>query len=107
MESHAPNLTARPPILISELKDLMLGVRDLEYDAVNGLLFVAMSDMSVLSRLDKTITNSTTWAHSDKTRETILSIGSLVCFAKKDSQNLEFVKLWRKPFTKQVIFYRR
>jgi len=45
------------PVKIAELDDLQLGGRDFELDLDRGLLFVAMSEMNIASRLDSYITN--------------------------------------------------
>ena len=45
------------PVKIAELNDLQLGGRDFELSLSKGLLFVAMSEMKITSRLDSYITN--------------------------------------------------
>lgn len=45
------------PIKITELADLNLGGRDFVYVREDNLLFVAMSDMNITSRIDAYLTN--------------------------------------------------
>ena len=45
------------PIKVCELPDLQLGGRDFEISWSLGLMFVAMSEMKIASRLDSYITN--------------------------------------------------
>jgi hypothetical protein len=45
------------PIKVAELGDLNLGGRDFIYLPEERLLFVAMSDMNITSRLDAYLTN--------------------------------------------------
>ena len=45
------------PIKITELHDLNLGGRDFVYVRDENLMFVAMSDMNITSRLDAYLTN--------------------------------------------------
>jgi len=46
-------------VKVAELTDLALGAREFCYVESRGLLFVAMSEMNIGSRLDSYITNFT------------------------------------------------
>lgn len=45
------------PIKVAQINDLPLGGRDFELVLEKGLLFVAMSEMNIGTRLDSYITN--------------------------------------------------
>jgi hypothetical protein len=45
------------PVKIAQLNDLQLGGRDFELVLDRGLLFIAMSEMKITTRLDSYITN--------------------------------------------------
>lgn len=45
------------PVKVTELSDLNLGGRDFIYLRDKGVMFVAMSDMNITSRIDAYLTN--------------------------------------------------
>ena len=65
IDQQVPESVAFQPVKVSQLQELQLGVRDFKLVPEKGLLFVAMSEMNIGSRLDSYITNvSILWKHS-------------------------------------------
>lgn len=57
LDTQLPESVVNTPVKITELSDLNLGGRDFIYLKEEKLLFVAMSDMNITSRLDAYLTN--------------------------------------------------
>ena len=57
LDSHMPESVTFQPVKIAEISNLNLGARDFIYVEDRGLLFVAMSEMNITSRMDSYITN--------------------------------------------------
>lgn len=57
LDTQLPESVVNTPVKIAELGDLNLGGRDFLYVREEKLLFVAMSDMNITSRLDAYLTN--------------------------------------------------
>lgn len=57
MDKHVPESVVYQPIKVTQIDDLPQGGRDYELVAERGLLFVAMSEMNIASRIDSYITN--------------------------------------------------
>ena len=57
IDSQIPESVSYQPVKVATVQGLQLGVRDFQYVPHRGLLFVAMSEMSIGQRLDSYITN--------------------------------------------------
>jgi hypothetical protein len=57
LDTKIPESVTYQPVKVAELSDLTLGGRDFLYLEEEGLMFVAMSDMNITSRLDAYLTN--------------------------------------------------
>jgi hypothetical protein len=57
LDTQLPESVVNTPVKVAELGDLNLGGRDFIYLKEEKLLFVAMSDMNITSRLDAYLTN--------------------------------------------------
>lgn len=57
MDKQIPESVMYQPVKVASVQDLQLGGRDFELVLEKGLLFVAMSEMNIGSRLDSYITN--------------------------------------------------
>lgn len=57
LDLHNSNTICYSPIKVAELTGLPLGVRDFHYLNEKGLLFLALSDMKITSRIDSYLTN--------------------------------------------------
>ena len=102
-----------PPIpqKITELGDLPLGVRDfiyLEKDGIPllryiGIMFIALSDMNLTSRIDAYISNiSFPWS---KKKEAQVTVGALIVYkVEKDAASgpWKFTRLWVKSYSVQT-----
>jgi len=92
---------------------LKLGGRDFELVLDKGLLFVAMSEMNIGTRLDSYITNFTMpWDKKPTTNsgqsQVYATVGALVCYKVKlslsqndgcgDNSDWEFSQFWVKTF---------
>eukprot|EP00351_Strombidinopsis_sp_SopsisLIS2011_P001896 CAMPEP_0116881792 /NCGR_PEP_ID=MMETSP0463-20121206/13846_1 /TAXON_ID=181622 /ORGANISM="Strombidinopsis sp, Strain SopsisLIS2011" /LENGTH=92 /DNA_ID=CAMNT_0004533975 /DNA_START=299 /DNA_END=577 /DNA_ORIENTATION=+ len=78
------------PIKVSEINDLPLGGRDFIYIPERSLMFVAMSDMNITSRLDSYITNmSMPWEKKEskqKKQENYSTVGAVALYKIKLTQ---------------------
>ena len=59
-----PESVAYQPVKMAEISNLSLGGRDFAFVKERGLLFVAMSEMKITSRMDSYITNVRTMPHT-------------------------------------------
>ncbi len=67
-----------------------------------GVLFVLVSDMNVASRVDSYLTNmKMPW--EKEIPPTIVSVGSVECYAQMNMSEYKFEKLWNKTFSSQAI----
>ena len=57
LDSMMPESVSFQPLKMSEINNLSLGGRDFAFVKDRGLLFVAMSEMSITNRMDSYITN--------------------------------------------------
>ncbi len=57
LDTQIPESVTYSPMKVTELHDLNLGGRDFVYLREQHLLFVAMSDMNITSRIDAYLTN--------------------------------------------------
>mmetsp|Transcript_63140 Transcript_63140/g.87230 ORF Transcript_63140/g.87230 Transcript_63140/m.87230 type:complete len:144 (-) Transcript_63140:1257-1688(-) len=75
------------PIKIAEINDLSLGGRDFVYVPKRNLMFVAMSDMNITSRLDSYITNmSMPWDKKEakaKKNDNYSTVGAVALYKVK------------------------
>ena len=60
IDTQMPESVAYQPFKIAEINNLSLGGRDFAFVEKRGLLFVAMSEMNITSRMDSYITNVST-----------------------------------------------
>ena len=57
LDTQIPDTVCYSPIKVCELSELNLGGRDFIYLEEEGIMFVAMSDMNITSRIDAYLTN--------------------------------------------------
>jgi len=100
---HNSNTICYSPVKITELSELPLGIRDFHYLNDKGLLFFALSDMKITSRLDSYLTNvSLPWEKKD---DTYATVGALLFYRvglrEKDGEWI-FTRLWAKNFPIQT-----
>lgn len=57
LDTKIPESVTYSPVKVAELSDLTLGARDFVYLEEEKLMFIAMSDMNITSRLDAYLTN--------------------------------------------------
>jgi len=79
-------------------------VRDFIYEVKEGLLFTAISDLSVTSRVDSYLTNMKMPWEKELPPGTLVTVGAVECYMNtgKDGE-IKFDKLWTKTFQTQVI----
>ena len=82
LDSHVPESVIFSPLKIGEMNNLPLGGRDFVYSVKRNLLFVAMSDMKLATRLDSYITNFTMpWESKEETANAVTAIvGAVACY---------------------------
>lgn len=73
------------PVKVASITDLSLGGRDFEILLQKGLLFVAMSDMKITTRLDSYITNVSALSFHE------LCVYSLLCLGIQSQQLRRFM----------------
>ncbi len=86
------------PIKIAELADLPMGVRDFVYLEDLGILFVALSDMDVVSRVDAYFTNlKLPW---DKKNDVQTIVGAVLAYRVTPGRDSDwkFDRLWVKTY---------
>jgi len=108
LDLHNSNTICYSPIKITELGELPLGIRDFHYINDKGLLFLALSDMKITSRLDSYLTNvSMPW---EKKNDTYVTVGALLFYRvglrEKDGEWV-FTRLWAKnyPVQTNILFW--
>jgi len=57
LDTQIPESVTYSPVKIAEMSDLNLGGRDFIYLREEGVMFLAMSDMNITSRIDAYLTN--------------------------------------------------
>ena len=57
LDTQIPESVTYSPVKVTELGDLNLGGRDFIYLREDNIMFVAMSDMNITSRIDAYLTN--------------------------------------------------
>jgi WD40 repeat protein len=103
IDSFAPEATVTPPKLLGEVAGIVLGVRDFHYEHKEGLLFTAISDMSVTSRVDSYLTNMKMPWEKELPTGGMVTVGAVECYIQKDKDEINFDKVWTKTFQSQVI----
>lgn len=103
LDLHNFNTICYSPLKVTELSDLPLGIRDFHYLNDKGLLFFALSDMKITSRIDSYLTNiSLPW---EKKEDTYSTVGALMFYKvglrEKDGEWI-FTRLWAKNFPHQT-----
>ena len=106
-----PESVTYQPIKVAEITDLQLGGRDFCYIESRGLLFVAMSEMNIGSRLDSYITNFTMpWEKKKQKNASNINavystVGAVALYKMKLTKNTQgvieswtFTHLWTKNF---------
>ncbi|CAD8083004.1 unnamed protein product [Paramecium sonneborni] len=101
IEKNAKDILINPPQLIFEFQEFKLGIRDLILNPETGLLFVLISDCSVINRIDAYISNRKAPWKSEKDEEAKIAVGSVECWHQM--QNGEFKNLWTKVYNSQAI----
>lgn len=104
MDAHNPHALPPSPVKLAELGDLPLGVRDFIYLTTEGILFIALSDMRITSRIDAYLTNATfPW---EKESGTHVTVGALLVYRVTRAANYtgdwKFDRLWVKSFPVQT-----
>lgn len=109
LDVHNTNTMCFSPIKITELGSLPLGVRDFFYLNSKGLMFLALSDMKITSRLDSYLTNiSMPWEKKDKSKgvnDTYATVGALLFYRvglRESNGEWVFTRLWAKNFSCQT-----
>eukprot|EP00830_Metopus_es_P017776 TRINITY_DN5966_c0_g1_i1.p1 TRINITY_DN5966_c0_g1~~TRINITY_DN5966_c0_g1_i1.p1 ORF type:complete len:510 (+),score=99.88 TRINITY_DN5966_c0_g1_i1:30-1532(+) len=91
------------PFKVFELGPLPLGARDFWYAEEQGLLFVALSNMDLASRLDAYLSNiSLPWS---KKEEIAITVGALMVYSvtkESDLKDWNFKLLWVKGYSVQT-----
>jgi WD40 repeat protein len=103
IENNAPEATVNPPKLLGEVSSMVLGVRDFHYQPDKGLLFTAISDMSVTSRLDSQLTNMKMPWEKELPPGTLVTVGAIECYIQASIGELKFDRLWTKTYQTQII----
>ena len=86
-------------MLIAELPELPLGVRDFVYMEDIGMLFLALSDMNISSRMDAFFTNiKLPW---DKDSGQII-VGAVLGYKVTKGATWKFERLWVQPYFLQT-----
>jgi len=105
LDNFAPEAVVQPPKHLGNLEGLVLGVRDFLYQPEEKLLFIAISDMSVASRVDSYVTNMKLPWEKDVPKGTLVTVGAVECYLQKEDieNEIKFEKLWVKTSQSQVI----
>lgn len=103
IESNAPETAKYKHQLITEFTKLPLGVRDFVYNKEHDLIFIACSDMNIISRIDSYVTNvNLPW---EKKTDGHLSVGATLAIRLSDDKGLnstKFEKIWAKSYPTQT-----
>jgi hypothetical protein len=110
------------PVKIAEINDLPLGGRDFHFVEHLNILFVAVSEMKITSRLDSYITNvscfyrlktfsyqfTMPWEKKDKA-DTYATVGAAIIYKVRimkesdgDTGSWQFQRLWMKGYPLQT-----
>ena len=84
IDKQIPESVMYSPVKVASITDLSLGGRDFEILLQKGLLFVAMSDMKITTRLDSYITNVSALSFHD-------FVCSLLCLGIQSQQLRRFM----------------
>jgi WD40 repeat protein len=103
VDNNAPEATVAPPKLIGEMTSMVLGVRDFHYQLDKGLMFTAISDMSLTSRLDTKITNIPMPWEKDVPQGALITMGAIECYIQASVGEIKFDRLWTKSYQTQII----
>ena len=85
IDKQIPESVMYSPVKVASITDLSLGGRDFEILLQKGLLFVAMSDMKITTRLDSYITNVSALSFHE------LCVYSLLCLGIQSQQLRRFM----------------
>jgi hypothetical protein len=85
IDKQIPESVMYSPVKVASITDLSLGGRDFEILLQKGLLFVAMSDMKITTRLDSYITNVSAFSFHE------LCVYSLLCLGIQSQQLRRFM----------------
>jgi hypothetical protein len=102
IERNSPDLSVNAPTKISEFIELPMGVRDFIYLKYQNIIFMACSDMNLVSRVDAYVTNvNLPW---EKKTDAHISVGAAFAYRVTCdfSNNYNFEKVWAKSYPKQV-----
>jgi WD40 repeat protein len=92
------------PIKVTELNELPLGIRDFHYLSDKGLLFFALSEMKIMSRIDSYLTNiNLPW--EKKKDDTYSTVGAIIFYRvglRESNGEWVFTRLWAKNFPVQT-----
>jgi len=104
LDLHNSNTMCYSPIKITQLDELPLGIRDFHYLNDKGLLFFALSEMKITSRLDSYLTNlNLPW--EKKKDDTYSTVGALIFYRvglRESNGEWVFTRLWAKNFAVQT-----
>mmetsp|Transcript_6195 Transcript_6195/g.5573 ORF Transcript_6195/g.5573 Transcript_6195/m.5573 type:complete len:128 (+) Transcript_6195:397-780(+) len=90
---------------LAEMNDLNLGGRDFIYVRDQNIMFVAMSDMNITSRIDAYLTNiSLPWEKKTAKTDNYVSVGALSAYKviTDNDDNWEFLRMWTISFPSQT-----
>ena len=103
---HTAKIKERGPIKVCEIEDpAELGIRDFLYLENEGIVFVALSDMKLASRLDSYMTNMNfPWEEKSGAHVTVGAIITYKVEVSKEDvlQPWTFEKIWVKSYPSQV-----
>eukprot|EP00349_Pseudokeronopsis_sp_Brazil_P009175 CAMPEP_0202961928 /NCGR_PEP_ID=MMETSP1396-20130829/6027_1 /ASSEMBLY_ACC=CAM_ASM_000872 /TAXON_ID= /ORGANISM="Pseudokeronopsis sp., Strain Brazil" /LENGTH=316 /DNA_ID=CAMNT_0049682157 /DNA_START=155 /DNA_END=1105 /DNA_ORIENTATION=- len=104
LDTQIPESVTYQPVKVAEMNDLNLGGRDFYYDRELHLMFVAMSDMNITSRIDAYLTNFSLPWEKKTANDNYVSVGALSTYkviVDKDD-NWEFLRMWTVSFPSQT-----
>jgi len=81
---------------LSEIQNFPRGVQDFIYIPQKGLLFILLTETSVVSKLGALISNIS----SNKNKE---EVSSVLLYKENPLNSLEFTKVWKKSFNTEVL----
>lgn len=109
LDLHNASTICYSPIKITELGGLPLGVRDFHYLNEKGLMFLALSDMKITSRIDSYLTNmSMPWDNKKDKKapgDTYATVGAILFYRvglRESNGEWVFTRLWAKNFSAQT-----
>lgn len=103
LDHQLPDNVVYQPIKMIEFNDFPLGVRDVLFLYEEKIMFVALSDMQITSRVDSYLTNvKFPWEQKTENHSTV---GALCCYrtqgfaeSEEGSVDSEVNRLWSKSF---------